>query len=789
MNNLLHYLGLIERPIIIAERTKKDDIILNNRKTISSWIDNAITYTENKSIINKLEELKNIILEDFELTKVLSIWKDVKAELLNVKGISKSKEKRLPEKNKNTHYDIDIDIKYIKGVGEKRSELLKRLGIETVRDLLYFFPRDYQDRTKLSRFDEIKEGEHITAFGRIVDTVKKEVKGRRSIITALASDGHGVIEIVWWGMPYLYNKLGRGGMILISGKATIFGGRLQFVNPEFELGEDFDRVNYSRIVPIYPLTEGIFQKNMRRIIYYALRVYLPDIIDYVPGKILNEEDLPDIKKAISNIHFPENILMIDKARKRLIFDSLFLLQIEVLRRRSILKERSGISLKCNGELVEHYIDTLPFKPTIAQMRAFNEIKEDLESAKPMMRLLQGDVGCGKTLVATLSSLMTIEAGYQVAIMAPTEILARQHHRKIKEGLMNFDIDVSLIVGGQRDEDRLDAISRAKSGNISIFIGTHALIQEGVDFGRLGLAIIDEQHRFGVHQRAALLTKGGNPNLLVMTATPIPRTLALTLYGDLDLSLIDEIPPGRGKRNTVIIGEHEKERINEIINNTLLNGGQAFIVYPLVEESEKIDLKASTDAFKNTWLPRFSKYGVALLHGKIPKDEQRMVMEDFEKGNIKLLVTTTVAEVGIDVSGATLMVVECSDRFGLSQLHQLRGRIGRGSEEANCILIKRENITEIAGERLKVLSETEDGFRIAEEDLRLRGPGEYIGTRQSGIPDRVLLAIMKEPELLNKAKSHAGEFLREDPELTGKDGILIKEILENIYGDRLGLTIS
>ena len=789
MDNLLHYLGLIERPINLAERTNNHYIILNNKKIIVSWIDKSMTYTKSKSIFDKLNGLKTTILEDFELARVISVWKGIKAELLSAKNALDVEKKKITSKNEKTPFDIDIDVKYIKGVGEKRAGLLKRLGIEKVRDLLYFFPRDYQDRTKLSRFDEIREGENITAFGRIVDVVKKEVRGKRNVISAIVSDGHGMIEIIWWGMPYLYNKLGRGEMILISGKATTFGGRLQFINPEFELGDDFDGINYGRIVPIYPLTEGIFQKNMRRIIHNALRTYLLNITDFVPSEILTEEDLPDIRKAISNIHFPENTPMIERARKRLVFDALFLLQIEVLRRRSIIRERSGVSLKYNGELIERYLNSLSFKQTHAQIRAFNEIKEDLESTKPMMRLLQGDVGSGKTLVAILTSLLAVEAGFQVAIMAPTEILARQHYRKMREGLINLNIDISLIVGGQSDEDRADALSKAKRGDISIFVGTHALIQEGVDFGRLGLVIIDEQHRFGVHQRAELLTKGNGANLLVMTATPIPRTLALTLYGDLDLSVIDEMPPGRGKRKTTIIDEGEKEKITEILSRNLLNGGQAFIVYPLIDESEKIDLKAATNAFKNIWLPKFNKYGVALLHGKMPKDEQRVVMEKFERGNIRLLITTTVAEVGIDVSGATLMIVECADRFGLSQLHQLRGRIGRCREESYCILIKREGITDVAEKRLMVMSETEDGFRIAEEDLRLRGPGEYIGTRQSGIPDRVLLAIMQEPELLTKAKRYAQELLEKDPELANKNGLLIKEILMNIYGDRLGLTIS
>ncbi|MGQ9705407.1 MAG: ATP-dependent DNA helicase RecG [bacterium] len=781
---------MIERPIILAERLNKNDIIISNRKTIILWIDSAISHTKNPSIIKQLKKLRYTISGDIELNRLISDWRCIKETILeiNTKNKSLTKRQHRISTRDDIQYDIDIDVQFVKGVGEKRAKLLNQLGIETVRDLLYYFPRDYQDRTKIMRFNEISEGEHITAFGRIIDVSKKEIKGQRMIISALVSDGHGSVEIIWWGMPYLYNKLGRGEMILISGKPTIYNGRFQFFNPEFELGEDFDGVNYGRIVPIYPLTKGIFQKNIRRIIHYALKTYLPKIIDFIPQEILIKEDLPDIREALSNIHFPTDISLVDRSKKRLIFESLFLIQIEVLRRRYKFKQRLGLSFISVERLKEEYLNSLPFKPTSAQIRTFNEIRDDLISERQMMRLLQGDVGSGKTLVAVLSSLIVIEAGYQVAIMAPTEILARQHYKKISRELNKLNLNAYLIVGEQCESERRLALSAAKQGKNSIFIGTHALIQEGVEFSRLGLVIIDEQHRFGVHQRATLITKGEGVNLLVMTATPIPRTLALTLYGDLDLSVIDEMPPGRGKRETIIINEDEREMLSEIIKNTLVNNDKVFIVYPLVQESEKVDLKAATDAFRKIWFPKFSEFGIALLHGKMSKEEQRRVMEEFEEGSINLLITTTVAEVGIDISSANLMVVECADRFGLAQLHQLRGRIGRGKKKASFILVKRENITEIAQQRLKVLTETDDGFVIAEEDLKLRGPGEYLGTRQSGIPDRLLLAVMNEPELLNIAKRYADEFLNKDPDLTSREGILVKEVSENIYGDRLHLTI-
>jgi len=782
MNDLLHYLKLIERPINIAIRTRRNDILNKNQNTILQWIDSALKKTTNKKLIDALKILRKDITGEVDLTKVIDTWKKVKSILLGKPEEIKRKEDQRIEVRETTANRIDMPVQYVKGVGPKRAKLLNKLNIETVRDLIYFFPRDYEDRSQLRRFDEIEEGENITAYGRIVDVDRKEVSGGRKVVSALVSDGHGIIEVLWWGMPYLYNKLGRGEMILISGKAGVFGGRIQITNPEFELGEDFDGINYGRIVPIYPLTRGIYQKNIRRIIHSAIKTYVQQVEEFLPEYVIEEESFMGIKEAIESIHFPATISDAREAKRRLTFNSLFLLQLGILHRKMKLLDKKGISMLCEDGLSIALQKTLPFKPTNSQLRAINEIKNDMMSERPMMRLLQGDVGSGKTLVATISALMTVESGYQVAIMAPTEILARQHHRNLNAQLSPLGVRVFLMVGGQSDNERSESVMSAREGEVGIYIGTHALIQEKVKFENLGLVIIDEQHRFGIHQRAELLSKSILPNLLVMTATPIPRTLALTIYGDLDLSVIDEMPPGRGKRTTIVVNESERERAEDIIVSNLKEGKQAFIVYPLIDESEKMDLKAATYAFKKIWLPKFTDFGVALLHGRMPKDEQHRIMADFENGRVKLLVTTTVAEVGIDVSNATVMVVECADRFGLSQLHQLRGRIGRGSDQSYCILMRRDNITEVAEARLKALEQTDDGFKIAEEDLRLRGPGEFLGARQSGIPDRVLVAIIEEPQLLKKAKNYAERYIKEDPYLKSNRGALIRRYIDEIFGE-------
>ena len=685
-------------------------------------------------------------------------------------------------------YHLDTPLQYIKGVGPRKARILERVGLKQLEDLLYYFPRDYEDRRRTWRIEELSAGSPATIMVRVLQTELARLPGRRSLLTVVATDGSGSILLKWWNQPYLEERLAQGAMLLVSGRVNKFQGRLEINSPEYELAEHFDGINYDRIVPIYPLTEGLTQKALRRLTYLAMESSesLPEIL---PNEVLAAEKFPPIYQAIRKLHFPDELTDTELARRRLAYQELFLLQVGLTLRRRRLRRELGVSLDFSGKLRDELLASLPFQPTDAQMRVLAEIEEDLRSPYPMNRLIQGDVGSGKTLTALLAILDTVECGAQAVLMAPTEILARQHYANISEMLSPLGKKPVLLVGSQEPGERTEALTELATGEATLAVGTHALFSERIAFRKLGLVVIDEQHRFGVYQRAALVAKGKGPNLLVMTATPIPRTLAMALYGDLDLSVIDQMPPGRGTITTRVFEFDRHNEVLELVRAQVLAGRQAFFVYPLVEESQKLDVRAATQMYKYLATGPLSNFRLGLVHGQMPRKEQDNVMTAFRRGEIDILVSTTVTEVGIDVANATAMVVENAERFGLSQLHQLRGRIGRGKENSYCLLVLAEDAPDTSRERVEVLTATTDGFRIAEEDLRLRGPGEYLGSRQSGIPDFTLAVLLSYPDLIVKAKEQAEALVSADPKLLQEQHRNLKRRLLSVYADKLDIVLS
>jgi ATP-dependent DNA helicase RecG len=649
---------------------------------------------------------------------------------------------------------LETPVQYLKGVGPKVAKLLKKLGIKTIEDLVYFFPRDYEDRTEIRPVAKLNPSEHEIIRGEIVRIEHQITRNRFSILKLIISDRSGSIQAVWFNQPYLAKLFRKGMKLILSGKVeySSFEKALQFSVRDFEI----DTGANLKIVPYYSLTEGLYPKKMRAIVGTALENCLGEITDVLPDEIKAKYGLGMLQDAIHKLHFPVSLTDIAPARNRLAFDDFFVFQLGLGLRRSRVKAAKGISFKVEKQIINNFLKTLPFELTSAQKRVLHEILEDMQSAKPMGRLLQGDVGSGKTIVATLASLVAFNNGFQVAIMAPTEILAQQHYTKLTKLLKRSKIKVRLLTS---TTSRKHGTGNREEGG-SLFVGTHALIQEKVKFEKLGLVIIDEQHRFGVLQRASLVKKGINPDILVMTATPIPRSLALTLYGDLDRSVIDEMPPGRTPIKTYFVPEDKRGSAYEFMRERVKEGRQVFIVCPLVEESEKVDLKAAMDEAERLQEDIFAEFKVGLMHGRLKGEEKDKIMKAFKSGKIHILVSTTVIEVGIDIPNATVMVIEHAERFGLSQLHQLRGRIGRGAEQSYCFLIADAKTPE-AKTRIKAMLDSTDGFHIAEVDLKLRGPGDFYGIRQSGLPNFRVADIIRDEKILREARKAAFELIAED----------------------------
>jgi ATP-dependent DNA helicase RecG len=670
---------------------------------------------------------------------------------------------------------LDVPIKYAKGVGPTREKLLKKLGIATLFDLINYFPRDYEDRRKVVPLVYVRENEKITTKG-VLKSVEKTKKGELVIISALLQDGISQVLLKWFNQEFKEMEIKPliGKEVYVTGtvKRGYFGA-MEIQNPEISVSETPERT----ILPIYPLTENLSQKTLRKIVMDNLPSVC-NIKDILPKEIIEERRLVDIHTAYAGMHFPKSSFHLKIARKRLAYEELLLFQIALFLSKQNISQVGGIQKEFSGKLAEEFIAKLPFKLTNAQKRAHSEIRDDLRSEKPMNRLLQGDVGSGKTLVAELAIIDNYEAGYQSAFMVPTSILAVQHFQKLFNHLTDLGIRVALLIGSTSLREKEMIKIALKNGDLDVVVGTHALIQEDVHFANLGLVIIDEQHRFGVKQREELISKGKVVDTLIMTATPIPRTLSLTLYGDLDVSIIDEMPPRRKEIKTFTLKHTRAKEVYKFVREQVIeNGDQAYIVYPLIEQSDAINAKAAEDMYRTLSKEAFPDIPIGLLHGRMSDEEKNDVMAKFLRGEIKILVSTSVIEVGVDVPNATVMVIENAERFGLAQLHQLRGRVGRGEKQSYCFLIVSE-AGEEAWDRLQFFASTNDGFRISEYDLRLRGPGEFFGTRQHGLPEFRVADIVSDTELMLIAREDAKRIVENYP-----DSEIIKRVYE-LYSERI-----
>jgi ATP-dependent DNA helicase RecG len=678
-------------------------------------------------------------------------------------------------------YTLETEVQYVKGVGTKLAQVLSKLNLYTLGDLLFHLPRRYEDRRQFRKIAHARAGDAVTVSGKLVTV--DNVKVRNLTLTkAYLDDGSGVLELVWYNQPYIKDTLTklRNSQIVAYGiiKESPYG--LQMETPEWEDlpdGADPDSLlSVNRIVPIYPLTEGIRQKRMRQIIWNAVQ-YAHLAPEILPRSVRERLGLMPIQQAIAQIHFPDSEQAIDPARQRLVFEEFFLMQLGVGMQRQRTRQERGIALRIDADRLNEMLHRIvPFELTNAQKRVIREIWSDMAQPHPMNRLLQGDVGSGKTIVAAAAILAAVDNQYQAAMMAPTEILAEQHYINLHRLFQPLGISVELLVGRLSNKQRQQARERIATGRGMVAVGTHALIQEGVEFARLGLAIIDEQHRFGVLQRAALRDKGVMPHVLVMTATPIPRTLTLTLYGELDVSIIDELPPGRKPVRTHWKTPEERLKVYEGVRKLIQEGRQAYVICPLIDESDKLQVRAAEQMAEHLQKDVFPDLRVGLLHGRMKPAEKEAVMDAFRAGELDILVSTTVIEVGVDVPNAAAIVIEDADRFGLAQLHQLRGRVGRSEHQSYCVLIANPK-SDDGQRRMDIMTRTNNGFLIAEEDLRIRGPGEIYGTRQSGMPSFRVADLVKDMRLLEVARQEAFHLLESDPDLSRPEHTALREAVE------------
>jgi len=679
---------------------------------------------------------------------------------------------------------------FLKGVGPGRAITLKRLRIETVDNLLTHYPRKYYDRRNLRKIADLPPGEEVTFLGQIMTVSQRKMRYGRTMVTVAVGDDTGIVQVVWFNQPYIINYLKPGRECLLSGELSYYRSARQVVNPEFELlGEALDEqlLSTGRIVPVYPLTRGVSQRFLRGLITRTLDQYRDTIIDNLPPSMVESMGLPSRYEALRNIHFPDGPDSYEQALRRLKLEELFYLQLIFSLQR---KKRSTRSTHPRFDLglglEKKFLDSFPFELTGAQQRVLEEIHSDLTGMRGLNRLLQGDVGSGKTIVAGAALLAAVEAGYQAVLMVPTEVLAVQHQRSLQQPFEAAGVSITLLIGALKAGDKRKIQRAIASGESQVVIGTHAVIQESVKFKKLGLVVIDEQQRFGVRQRAALLGGKEQPHMLVMTATPIPRTLALTAYADLDLSVIDEMPPGRLAVKTQMVPVEKRDKMYEFIRSEIEKGARAYLLYPLIEESEKQDLQAAVTEYEKLSSGVFDGIPVGLIHGKKSFDEKTAAMEAFASGEIRLLVTTTVIEVGVHVPEATLMVVHHPERFGLSQLHQLRGRVGRGTQPGSCFLVETEGSSYESRRRMKFFCNTLDGFKIAEEDMKNRGPGEFFGVRQHGVPGFKLANPMVDRDLVETASRAVRSLLRDDPALRGEGGRRCRDYLKLFVDEGIAL---
>lgn len=683
--------------------------------------------------------------------------------------------------SQRSQVELDVPVTAISGIGSATAEQLAKLGLETVRDLIWHLPARHDDYSRLRTIAQLQPGEQATVIANLWEVRERNISMRRSIVQGVLADGTGTLHATWWN-KYVRNQLKPGTTLRLSGTVSLFMGKKTLENPVFEDADD-EMVATGRIAPVYPLTEGLTNKRLRGFVKQALDDYLDAVEDPLPDALRDAYDLPPLDEALAQVHFPDSRETFERALRRLAFDELICVQLGVLRRRSVLRAAEATRLSHDAAQLDAYVASLPFALTGAQRRVIDEIVRDLGREVPMTRMVQGDVGSGKTAVAAAAMVVAVQNGAQVALLAPTQILAEQHHRNLAQlldGVQRPDgtpVEVALLTGRVTGSARNEIVDGLSSGAVDVVVGTTALIQDNVEFANLALVIVDEQHRFGVEQRGALRNKAERqPHVLVMSATPIPRSLALTLYGDLDLSIIDEMPPGRIPVKTKRFAPAERERLYGFMRHEAREGRQAFIVYPLVEESEKLEVGSAVEAAERLQREIFPDLRVALLHGRMSGQEKDEVMRAFAARDYDVLVSTTVIEVGIDVPNASLIVIEDAERFGLAQLHQLRGRVGRGGHKSYCALVSRVD-TDLARERLVALESMNSGFDLAEKDLALRGPGDFLGTRQSGLPD-LRVAQLGDVETVAAARAAAQQLFEQDPDL--REHPLLDELVQRFW---------
>lgn len=677
--------------------------------------------------------------------------------------------------------DLNQSVQYIKGVGPARAELLNKLGIFTLNDIITYFPRTYEDRSNFKKIGELINGETATFKGVVASRVSEtRIRKGMTIYKLIVRDESGSVMLTWFNQAYLKNAFTIGKEYAFYGKVIGGLGRIEVQNPVFE--DATNAKNTGKIIPIYPLTHGITQNVIRSAIENAIKLLENGLEETLPNSIIKKYNLCELNKAINDIHFPKVLDDFEVARYRIAFEELFSLQLGLLQlKEKINKDVRGISFDKSVDMTL-LTSTFPYELTNAQKKVWNEICSDMESENSMNRLVQGDVGSGKTVVAMMAMYKAVKNGYQAAMMAPTAILARQHYNNISTTLEQFGIRCALFTSELTKKQKEALIEKLKNNEIDIAIGTHALLEENVEFNNLGLVITDEQHRFGVRQRGILSSKGKKVDTLVMTATPIPRTLAIILYGDLDISIIDELPPGRQKIDTYAVKKDMEQRVNNFVKKEVDSGRQAYIICPLVEESETIDLKSVTEQFEY-YKEVFKGYNVGILHGKMKNKEKAEIMDKFKNNEISILISTTVVEVGVDVPNATLMVIENAERFGLAQLHQLRGRVGRGKYKSYCIL-KYEGKSEVVKQRMQIMQQSNDGFVISEKDLELRGPGDFFGTMQHGVPEFKVANLYTDIKIMKSAQEAVKEILEDDPYLEKAENIKLKEKVDKLFDKRL-----
>lgn len=674
---------------------------------------------------------------------------------------------------------LDSPVQYVKGIGPRRSSCLAKIGVLTVRDLIRLVPRRYVDYSNVSPIRDVRIDQEATVIGRIQVCEARRTRNRMSLVTAVIRDASGSIVLRWFNRPDLKHKFKPGDLLLVSGRVTFYR-RTQFVNPLYELTAEEETVQGKQgsVIPIYPLTEGLSNWDIRRAVKAALEACRDAITETLPQRLLEKNQLLPLDRALQSLHFPASAGEAAAARRRLVYDEFFLFELTLAQRKAQFQARAGIPFRPANTLTRRFIEQLPFRLTPGQTEAIDNIVRDMARPQPMNRLLQGDVGSGKTVVALYAILVALENDYQAVLMAPTEILAEQHSIVLREMLSGIGVEPYLLTGSVKGREHAALVEKIASGEARLVLGTHALLEQEVVFHRLGLVVVDEQHRFGVMQRAALVSKGINPDFLVISATPIPRTLALTLYGDLDLSIIKEKPPQRGEVSTKIVADKDRSAMYRSVRGILARGHQAFVICPLIEPSETMELRSVEDVTAEI-RAAFPEFKVGVIHGRLDTASRMEIMNDYRRGKTNILVATTVIEVGVDIPNATVMLIFHPERFGLAQLHQLRGRIGRGDQRSYCYLVVDRFLPPETYERVSFFEQNNDGFALAQKDFRLRGPGEVLGRRQHGLPDIEIGDIEYDRELLDRARNDAFALVEEDPAMNRPEHAMLRARLDEL----------